>query len=404
MRLLFVAQEAGETPSGVFTILKELCKNWTAKDQIFLLANKSYRTEEEIKRKFTDIQKCKVLLLPYRIPFEVSLEINKLCKSIYFKYFLKILLWFMRLIYAPIVILILAIWLKVKRIDGILSHNGGWPGGELNRWIIIAGRLARIKNNYLIIHNIPALRKRWYQVPWSFVRDRIVSLSCKKIITVSKSCKLSLETNTHFNKDLVVIYNGIETEVTSSPSKILHENFALLQKNNILKIGFIGELSQRKGIHILLKAMALVNRKCEVIIAGSGDEEYKKELLALSKKCKHKVYFLDYVNNMSLVYPYLDIVVLPSLNFESFGMTIIEAMKYKKPVICSDFGGMKEVLEHNITGLVVLANNVFLLKKAIELLINNEEMRISMGLAGRQRLESNFNSARMVGHYEGLFF
>jgi glycosyltransferase involved in cell wall biosynthesis len=177
-----------------------------------------------------------------------------------------------------------------------------------------------------------------------------------------------------------------------------------LQKNNILKIGFIGELSQRKGIHILLKAMALVNRKCEVIIAGSGDEEYKKELLALSKKCKHKVYFLDYVNNMSLVYPYLDIVVLPSLNFESFGMTIIEAMKYKKPVICSDFGGMKEVLEHNITGLVVLANNVFLLKKAIELLINNEEMRISMGLAGRQRLESNFNSARMVGHYEGLFF
>ena len=60
MRLLFVAQEVGETPSGVFTILKELCKNWTAKDQIFLLANKSYRTEEEIKRKFTDIQKCKV--------------------------------------------------------------------------------------------------------------------------------------------------------------------------------------------------------------------------------------------------------------------------------------------------------------------------------------------------------
>ena len=98
MRLLFVAQEVGETPSGVFTILKELCKNWTAKDQIFLLANKSYRTEEEIKRKFTDIQKCKVLLLPYRIPFEVSLEINRLFKSIYLKYFLKILLWFMRFI------------------------------------------------------------------------------------------------------------------------------------------------------------------------------------------------------------------------------------------------------------------------------------------------------------------
>ena len=150
--------------------------------------------------------------------------------------------------------------------------------------------------------------------------------------------------------------------------------------------------------------MALVNRKCEVSIAGSGDEEYKKELLALSKKCKHKVYFLDCVKNVSLVYPHLDIVVLPSLNFESFGMTIIEAMKYKKPVICSDFGGMKEVLEHNITGLVVLANNVFLLKKAIELLINNEEMRIGMGLAGRQRLESNFNSTRMVEHYEELFF
>ncbi len=53
MRLLFVAQEVGETPIGVFTILKELCKNWTAKDQIFLLGK--YSAKERLLQFFLNI-------------------------------------------------------------------------------------------------------------------------------------------------------------------------------------------------------------------------------------------------------------------------------------------------------------------------------------------------------------
>jgi hypothetical protein len=60
MRLLFVTQESGESPSGVYTIVKELCKNWTEKDEIFLLTNKYYRSEVRVKSKFTDVEKCTV--------------------------------------------------------------------------------------------------------------------------------------------------------------------------------------------------------------------------------------------------------------------------------------------------------------------------------------------------------
>ena len=98
----------------------------------------------------------------------------------------------------------------------------------------------------------------------------------------------------------------------------------------------------------------------------------------------------------------IDLLVVPSVACESFGMVILEAMKYKKPVICSDFGGMKEVVENGKTGLVVPAGDILSLAKAIKKLLADADMRRQMGEAGYLRLNKLFTSEKMTAQYYEL--
>ena len=87
-----------------------------------------------------------------------------------------------------------------------------------------------------------------------------------------------------------------------------------------------------------------------------------------------------------------------------FGMVIIEAMLNSNPVICSDFGGMKEVVVNNETGLVVKAGELEPLTAALNRLLNDDLLRIKMGQAGRLRMETMFNSQSMADKYLRLLY
>ena len=98
----------------------------------------------------------------------------------------------------------------------------------------------------------------------------------------------------------------------------------------------------------------------------------------------------------------IDVLVVPSIAFESFGMVILEAMKCKTPVICSDFGGMKEVVEDGVSGLVVTAGDDLSLANAITRMLSDAELRLKMGEAGYRRLNEFFTSEKMAAQYDDL--
>jgi glycosyltransferase involved in cell wall biosynthesis len=98
----------------------------------------------------------------------------------------------------------------------------------------------------------------------------------------------------------------------------------------------------------------------------------------------------------------IDVLVVPAIAFESFGMVILEAMKHKKPVICTDFGGMKEVVEDGVSGLVVTAGDALALSNAMVKLLTDGNARHQMGEAGYRRLNSLFTSERMCEQYDSL--
>ena len=167
-------------------------------------------------------------------------------------------------------------------------------------------------------------------------------------------------------------------------------------------LGFVGALYPLKGPHVLLDAFELVDIPCELALLGPAEVEYKKSLEQQAMRCGNKVTFLGFHQDVDSFMDRIELLVVPSIAYESFGMVILEAMKHRKPVICSDFGGMKEVVEHGVTGLVVPAGDKQALAKAIVALMSDAGVRRQMGEAGSRRLAEHFTSDKMAAQYEQL--
>jgi len=86
----------------------------------------------------------------------------------------------------------------------------------------------------------------------------------------------------------------------------------------------------------------------------------------------------------------MDIEVYLS-DFESFGVSVIEASACEKPVVVSDVGGLPEVVEHNKTGIIVPQKNPQQAALAIGHLIQNKELRVRLGKAGRVKVGKQYN-------------
>lgn len=123
---------------------------------------------------------------------------------------------------------------------------------------------------------------------------------------------------------------------------------------------FAGRLIPRKGVPILLKAANLVQQKSprpvKVIIAGGSTKpEYVKRLKSLARGLHVRARFLGTVPHYRIhhVYQDADVFVCPSQKHEAFGLVNVEAMASGLPVIASDNGGIKEVVDDGQTGFLV---------------------------------------------------
>ena len=114
------------------------------------------------------------------------------------------------------------------------------------------------------------------------------------------------------------------------------------------------------------------------------------------------MHFLGFEKNALTLYQWVDIVALMSIEYESFGMTLLEGMMWSKPIVCSDFGGMKEIVDDGKSGYIVEANNAKELAKSIDKLLIDKKLREAMGNNGRKKLEKCFNASLMVSNYKLL--
>ena len=140
------------------------------------------------------------------------------------------------------------------------------------------------------------------------------------------------------------------------------------------------------------------------MLAGDGFERPALVQLAQELGIGEDVTFLGWVSNAELppFYRAAAVSVIPSLE-EGFGIPAAEAMGCEVAVVASDAGGLPEVVENGVTGLVVPRGDSAALAKAIGSLLADPERRREMGQAGRARALRLFDWDRSAEQFEELY-
>ena len=207
-------------------------------------------------------------------------------------------------------------------------------------------------------------------------------------ITPSNSLKeLVLNANIGINENNIVTVNNF---LSNDEIKDIQPNY-----NNKGYFLYIGRLSKEKGVHYLLEAMNYLPREIKLHIVGKGPEEENLKRYANLNNLDN-VKFLGFKNREEIKEEYQNCIatILPCNWFEIFGMTNIESFINGKPVIASNIGGIPEIVEDNVNGLLFEPANVEQLKECILKYWNNPDLVIEHGKNGYKKAITQYTEER----------
>jgi glycosyltransferase involved in cell wall biosynthesis len=178
-----------------------------------------------------------------------------------------------------------------------------------------------------------------------------------------------------------VVYNGIfQTELKYSPRKL---------PNDLIRIGIVGGFIFGKGQDIGIKAFASIAGRvpnCSLTLYGDVmDKAFYQNLLLLTRELRieDKVFIKGFVTDKDNIFGNLD-VLLNCSRTEGFGRTIVEAMSYGVPVIGNYSGGIPEIIDNKINGLLY-RDTPESLAQAIVMLISSNELYHSLSVNGIEK-------------------
>lgn len=203
-------------------------------------------------------------------------------------------------------------------------------------------------------------------------------------------------------RDIEVIYNGVE--LPEGPTDAVKRSELSVKDTDFL-IMHVANLKPVKGHRYLLEALKDIIKKCpNVLLLLIGEDTTKGEIAQLAKKMnvENHVRFLGKRTDVRRLLPLADICVLPSLS-EGMSNAILEYMAAGKAVVATRVGGTPEIVDDNVTGILVEKENSAQIRDAILRLIQNPVLRQSMGEAGRKKAYDLFSMPGMVKRYEDFF-
>ena len=145
---------------------------------------------------------------------------------------------------------------------------------------------------------------------------------------------------------------------------------------------FVGNLIKRKNVESLLEAKRIANSDYYLVVVGDGPL-FKKLNKKVEEENIRDVIFTGSRTDVESIIPSCDVLVLPSFS-ESFGLVLIEALACGKPVIGSNVGGITEIITEDV-GLLVNPEKVSSIARAIDDVINDEELRNRLASNARNR-------------------
>lgn len=268
----------------------------------------------------------------------------------------------------------------------------------------IAGRLARvpviwhvrdrIENDYLPARVVSVFRRLARTLP-----KFVIGNSAATLATVQLNGK----------RPSAVVGSGVDLSHQAFAAEPVQPPRAPGQST--ATIGLVGRISPWKGQDIFLRAAAQVLQqhpatRFEIIGAALfAERDYEASLHALCQELSitHAVEFTGFLKNVPERVAQLDLLVHASTTGEPFGQVIIEGMAASKPVVATNGGGVPEIVEDGVTGILVPMKKVNAMAQAILRLLENPTLATQMGQRGRERVLAHFTIQRTCQQLEEIY-
>ncbi|MBP7189995.1 MAG: glycosyltransferase family 4 protein [Rickettsiaceae bacterium] len=200
-------------------------------------------------------------------------------------------------------------------------------------------------------------------------------------------------------KKLMLMPNMID--VSSSP-------YIEQELSDVPVIGVMGRFVKKKGFDFFLYSLSLLKArgvKFKAIIAGGGEEDIKLQELSAKLSLDDTVEFIGWVSNKDDFFDKIDIFCLPSTH-EPFGIIVLEAMSYSKPVVSTDSEGPSEMIKDGKTGVLCNVGSAKDMADKLEYLIVNKDLTKVMAKNAYLSICKNYDikvaSRKLHNHLEKI--
>ena len=272
-----------------------------------------------------------------------------------------------------------------------------------NLFAVPAAWLARVP---VIISSRRDLARSWWYTPVRRKILRRVQDLSTRILVNSEAVRQELLVRDSFAAERIhVVYNGIDTEKFTQVSPDRERLFPGISANHKLIIMVSNMHTAMKGHGDLIEAAQTVRVTCpeaRIILAGDGEMRQFFEDQVKAAGLREMFVFLGHRSDIPALLACCDIGVLASRS-EGLPNAVLEYMAAGLPVVATAVGGVPEIIEDEVNGLLIPPENPAALAAAILRLLKDERLCKTLGKAARERTLSQFNFASVIANLRQLY-
>ncbi|HPF78192.1 MAG TPA: glycosyltransferase family 4 protein [Alphaproteobacteria bacterium] len=260
------------------------------------------------------------------------------------------------------------------------------------------GTKARYMTTCHAPYNISGKFKRFYNSAIA-KGERVIAISNHVANYLLENYKID-------RRNIRLIHRGVALEkfhpTVVAPAQLIKVSAQWRLPDGVSVVMLPGRLTRWKGHHVLIDAIALLNREdifCVLIGSDQGRTEYKEELVKTieEKNLGGQIRIIDHCDDMPAAYMLSTVVVSASTDPEGFGRIPIEAQAMGRPIVATDHGGAQETIIRNQTGWLVPPNDAQAMAEAINEALNlTPAQRSVLATRAMAHIAENFTREKMA--------